>query len=211
VSIALHPLREAAGPRLLCLHALGGSARDFREAARLWPGSVFALDFSGHGESGPLRGGGYFPENLAGDADTALGQIGPALLAGAGVGAYVALLLAGGRPDAAPAALLLPGAGLAGGGPVPDRSPDTMARWVDPGAPLPGCDPAVRRLELDPRPPEYAEAFARHARRLLLAEGDFPQPPWWQAVRTSPTATPAPADLAGGLAQLAALSDYLGE
>jgi hypothetical protein len=65
----------------------------------------------------------------------------------------------------------------------------------------------VRRLERDVRPPAYAESFARHAGRLLLAEGDFPQPPWWQAVRASPTATPAPADLAGGLAQLAALSE----
>ena len=57
VSIALHALREAEGPALLCLHAVGGSARDFREAARLWPGPVHALDFSGHGDSGPLRGG----------------------------------------------------------------------------------------------------------------------------------------------------------
>ncbi len=211
VSIALHPLREGAGPRLLCLHALGGSARDFREAARLWSGPVFALDFSGHGDSDPLRGGGYFPENLAGDADSALAEIGPALLAGAGIGAYVALLLAGARPDAAPGALLLPGAGLEGGGPAPNRSSDTLARWADFGALLPGCDPAVRRLERDVRPPEYAESFARAARRLLLAEGEFTQPPWWTAVRTSPTVTPVPADLAGGLAQLAALSDYLAE
>jgi pimeloyl-ACP methyl ester carboxylesterase len=206
VSIALHPLREGSGARLLCLHALGGSARDFREAARLWPGPVFALDFSGHGRSGPLRGGGYFPENLAGDADAALAEIGPALLAGAGIGAYVALLLAGARPDAAPGALLLPGAGLEGGGPAPNRASDTIARWSDFGPPLPGCDPAVRRLERDVRPPEYAESFARAARRLLLAEGDFPQPPWWQAVRASPTTAPVPGDLATGLGRLAGLS-----
>jgi len=206
VSIALHPLREGAGPALLCLHAVGGSARDFREAAQLWSGPVFALDFSGHGDSGPLRGGGYFPENLAGDADAALARIGPALLVGAGIGAYVALLLAGGRPDAVPAALLLPGAGLEGGGPAPDPSVNTLARWADFGAPLPGCDPAVRRLERDVRPPEYAEAFARAAGRLLLAEGDFRQPAWWQAVRATPTATPVPGDLAGGLAHLATLT-----
>jgi pimeloyl-ACP methyl ester carboxylesterase len=209
VPIALHRLREGSGASLLCLHALGGSAADFREAARRWPGPVFALDFSGHGASGPLRGGGYFPENLAGDADAALAEIGPVLLAGTGVGAYVALLLAGGRPDAAPAALLLPGAGLAGGGPSPDPSPDSMALWAEFGAPLPGCDPAVRRLERDIRPPDYAESFARAARRLLLAEGDFPQPPWWQAVRSSPTVTPVKNDLAEGIAQLAALSGSL--
>jgi pimeloyl-ACP methyl ester carboxylesterase len=206
VSIALHPLREAAGPSLLCLHAVGGSARDFRAAAPLWPGPVYALDFTGHGDSGPLRGGGYYPEILAGDADAALAHLGAAHLAGAGLGAYVALLLAGGRPDAVPAALLLSGAGLEGGGAAPDFASDTVPRWTDLGAALPGCDPAVRRLERDIRPPDYAAEFARAARRLLLAEGDFPRPPWWEAVRASPAAAPAPGDLAGGLARLAALS-----
>jgi pimeloyl-ACP methyl ester carboxylesterase len=206
VSLALHPLRDAAGPTLLCLHAVGGSARDFEAAARLWPGPAFALDFSGHGASAPLRGGGYYPEVLAGDADAALARIGPALLVGIGVGAYVALLLAGGRPDAVPGALLLPGAGLAGGGAAPDPEADTMSRWADLGAPLPGCDPAVRRLERDIRPPDYAEAFAREARRLLLAEGDFPTPPWWQAIRATPTAASVPGDLASGLARLATLA-----
>ena len=205
VSLGLHPLGERTGPALLCLHAVGGSARDFREAAQLWSGPVFALDFSGHGDSEPLRGGGYFPENLAGDADAALARIGPALLVGAGIGAYVALLLAGARPDAVPGALLLPGAGLEGGGFAPDPATNTLARWTDFGAPLPGCDPAVRRLERDIRPPDYAEAFARAARRLLLADGAFPQPPWWKAVCSSPSVTPVPGDLASGLARLAAL------
>jgi pimeloyl-ACP methyl ester carboxylesterase len=203
VALALHSLREGTGPTLLCLHAVGGSARDFAEAALLWPGPVFALDFSGHGGSGPLRGGAYHPEMLAGDADAALAHLGPVRLAGAGVGAYVALLLAGGRPDAVPGALLLPGAGLEGGGAAPDPASDTQARWGDFGAPLPGCDPAVRRLERDLRPPDYAEAFARTARRLLLSEGGFARPPWWEAVRASGAATPAPGDLAGGLARLA--------
>jgi pimeloyl-ACP methyl ester carboxylesterase len=205
VSIALHALRETEGPALLCLHAVGGSARDFREAAQRWPGPVYALDFAGHGDSGPLRGGGYHPELLAGDADAALARVGPAHLAGAGVGAYVALLLAGGRPDAVAGALLLPGAGLAGGGVAPDES-QGEARWMDVDPPLAGCDPAVRRLERDPRPPDYAEAFAQAARRLLLAEGDFPRPPWWEAVRACPTSAPAPGDLAGGLARLASLT-----
>lgn len=206
VSIVLHPLREAAGPSLLCLHAVGGSARDFREAAGLWPGPVFALDFTGHGSSGRLRGGAYHPEILAGDADAALGRIGPALLAGAGIGAYVALLLAGGRPDAVPGALLLPGPGLEGGGAAPDFASDGGAQWTDLGAPLPGCDPAVRRLEHDLRPPDYAVEFASAARRLLLAEGDFPRPPWWAAVRACPSATPAPVDLGNALSRLATLS-----
>jgi pimeloyl-ACP methyl ester carboxylesterase len=206
VSLALHPLREASGATLLCLHAVGGSAQDFRQLAGRWPGRVFALDFAGHGDSGRLRGGAYHPELLAGDADAALARIGPALLVGAGIGAYVALLLAGGRPDLVPGALLLPGAGFGGGGPAPDAASDTISRWEDLDPPLPGCDPAVRRLERDIRPPEYAAEFARAARSLLLAQGDFAQPPWWQAVRAGPTASPAPGEPAAALARLAALA-----
>jgi hypothetical protein len=204
VSLALHPLRESAGPALLCLHAVGGSGLDFASAAAHWPGPVFGLDFSGHGDSAPLRGGGYAPEVLAGDADAALAHVGSACLAGSGIGAYVALLLAGARSDAVPAALLLPGAGLAGGGPAPDGAGRSIPRWIEEdAAPPPGSDPAVRRLEWDLRPPDYADAFARAARRLLLASGEPAPPPWWEAVCASPTAEAAPGDLAGALAQLA--------
>jgi pimeloyl-ACP methyl ester carboxylesterase len=204
VTLALHPLREAAGRALLCLHAVGGAARDFQEAARLWSDRSL-LRFSGHGDSARCAGAAI-SRRIWPATDAALARIGPALLIGAGVGAYVALLLAGARPDAVPGALLLPGAGLEGGGAAPDPASDTLARWTDLGAPLPGCDPAVRRLERDIRPPDYAEAFARAARRVLLAEGDFRQPPWWQAVRSSPTALPVPGDLAAGLARLAAFA-----
>jgi pimeloyl-ACP methyl ester carboxylesterase len=206
VSLALHALREAPGPALLCLHAVGGSAADFAAAAAAWPGRVYALDFSGHGRSEPLQSRAYYPEILAGDADAALAHVGPACLAGAGVGAYVALLVAGGRSDRVPAALLLPGAGLVGGGVEPDPEADTIGLWTDFGEPLPGCDPAVRRLERDLRPADYAEAFAQAARRLLLADGDFVRPPWWQAASRSPAAAPAPGDLAAGLARLATLA-----
>jgi pimeloyl-ACP methyl ester carboxylesterase len=205
VSIALHALREGAGPALLCLHQLGGSAQDFRAAAPLWPGPVFALDFCGHGESGRLRGGAYHPELLAGDADVALAKIGTARVAGCGIGAYVALLLAGARSDQVSAALLLPGVGLEGGGAGPPEH-DPIERWTDLSGSPAGCDPAVLRLERDPRPPDYAADFARAAKRLLLAEGDFAQPPWWQAVRGTPAAAAAPGDLASGLGRLAALA-----
>jgi pimeloyl-ACP methyl ester carboxylesterase len=204
VSIELHELRAAPGPALLCLHALGGSGGDFARAAALWPGRVYALDFAGHGRSGPLRGGGYHPEMLAGDADAALAHVGTAHLVGVGLGAYVALLLAGGRPDLVPGALLLPGAGLEGGGVAPDSTNDTRALWNDLAPPLPGCDPAVRRLERDLRPPDYAAAFALAARRLLLGEDGASRPPWWQAALESPSATRAPAELAQALEMLAA-------
>jgi pimeloyl-ACP methyl ester carboxylesterase len=202
VSLELHELRAAPGQALLCLHAVGGSAADFRDAAALWPGPVFAIDFAGHGRSEPLRGGAYHPEMLAGDADAALAQIGAARLLGRGVGAYVALLLAGGRPDLVPAALLLPGAGLEGGGVAPDFLNDTRERWNDLAPPLPGCDPAVRRLERDLRPPDYAASFALAARRLLFMEDGAGRPPWWEAAQRCPSAATAPAEFSLALALL---------
>ena len=119
-ALELHELSQRDGPALLLLHALGGSSADWSEVPALWPGRVYALDFSGHGRSEWVRGGVYLPELLAGDADTAIAEVGAAAIAGAGIGAYVALLLAGGRRASVPAALLLPGRGLEGGGAAPD-------------------------------------------------------------------------------------------
>jgi hypothetical protein len=81
-----------------------------------------------------------------------------------------------------PAALLLPGRGLAGGGPQPDFDrPFLTALTPADHAPLPpGCDPMVCSLDLDPRPPEYAAQFAAAARRLVLLEDGDPRPPWWE-------------------------------
>jgi len=183
VELELGVLSDRDGPALLLLHGLGGSSADWGELPAAWPGRVFGLDFSGHGGSQPMRGGVYQPELLAGDADTALAEIGPAALAGAGVGAYVALLLAGGRAELVPAALLLPGRGLAGGGPQPnwDRSPVEAIEQA-PSTPLPpGCDARCSALENDPRPPAYAAHFARAARRVLRFEDGTPRPPWWAA------------------------------
>ena len=184
-SIALHELAHGDGLPLLVLHALGGSSADWRELAPAWPGRVIGVDFSGHGESERLRGGAYWPELLLGDADVALEQLGSAAVAGTGLGAYVALLLAGSRPQSVPAALLLPGRGLAGGGPAPDFDrPFLSALTPSEHPPLPpGCDPMACALDLDPRPPEYASQFAAAARRLVLLEDDDPRPPWWIAAR----------------------------
>jgi len=189
-AIALHELSHGDGLPLLLLHALGESSAGWGELPALWPGQVLAVDFSGHGESEPLRGGGYWPELLLGDADIALEQIGQAAVIGAGFGAYIALLLAGARPQSVPAALLLPGRGLAGGGPQPDFDrPFLTALTPADHAPLPpGCDPIVCSLDLDPRPPEYAAQFAAAARRLVLLEDGDPRPPWWEAARASATA-----------------------
>jgi pimeloyl-ACP methyl ester carboxylesterase len=207
----MHALRDVPGPTLLCLHALGGRASDFAELAPHWPGRVLALDFAGHGASARPRGASYTPELLAGDADAALAHAGPACVLGVGVGAYVALLLAGARPAQVEAAYLLPGRGLAGGGAMPRFYFDADAQRVEAAALLdaiarrdaPGTDPMTRVLESDPRPPDYARAFADAARRLLLAEDGDVRPPWWEMARESASALRAPADPRAGLAMLA--------
>jgi pimeloyl-ACP methyl ester carboxylesterase len=211
IEVALHTLRDAPGPTLLCLHALGGRASDFAELAPHWPGRVLALDFAGHGASARPRGGAYTPELLAGDADAALAQAGgSAYLLGVGVGAYVALLLAGARADRIPAAYLLPGRGLTGGGAVPRFYVEADAQRVEATALLeaaerrdaPGTDPMTRLLENDPRPPDYARVFADAARRLLLAEDGELRPPWWELAREAAGALRAPADVRAGLVMM---------
>ncbi len=117
VELALHTLRDADGPCLLVLHELGGASPEAvpGELAE-WPGSVSALDFTGHGQSTVPRGGGYTAEILMADADIAVAELGSATVVGYGIGAYVALLLAGSRPMAVLGAVLCDGMGLAGGG-----------------------------------------------------------------------------------------------
>lgn len=199
ITLELHELAHRQGVALLLLHSLGGSSEDWGEAPAAWPGSVYALDFCGHGRSDRIAGGAYYPELLVGDADTALARIGRAAVAGAGLGAYVTLLLAGARLDLVPAALLLPGPGLAGAGAVPDFTRefpdlDTVVR---------GNGPMMAALGRDTRPIDYAEAFARAARHVLLLEDSDPRPPWWAAARQSPAAEPLTVGLRDALARLA--------
>jgi pimeloyl-ACP methyl ester carboxylesterase len=186
VALELHELTRDDGTPLLLLHALYGSSGDWGEVPAAWDGPVYALDFSGHGRSEWMLGGAYYAEHLAGDADAALAHIGRAAIAGAGFGAYVALLLAGGRPDLVPAALLLPGAGLVGSGSVPDFTRPFPR--IDPSDTTSPHDPMVRVLDFEVRPVDYADAFARAARRLILLEDADPRPPWWEAARQSPAA-----------------------
>jgi pimeloyl-ACP methyl ester carboxylesterase len=208
ITLELDQIAEGNGVPLLLFHALFGSSADWGEAPAPWPGPVYALDFCGHGRSDWLTGGGYYPELLAGDADAALAHIGRAAVAGAGLGAYVAVLLAGARRETVAAALLLPGAGLEGGGAVPDfTKPHRLIDGLDASA-MPTCehDPMLRALETDVRPPEYIGSFARTARHLLLVEDGEPRPPWWQTVRGALTAEVVDADIPSALARLAQLS-----
>lgn len=160
VKLALHTLREAAGPKLLLLHALGEhSSASVPPEFEAWPGAIYALDFTGHGASTVPGGGGYTAEVLMADADAALSMLGPATVAGKGLGAYIALLVAGARPAMVRGAILLDGAGLAGGG---QRPGPVMIRGV-PGRPTAPDPFALVELASDIRPPDYVARFAELA------------------------------------------------
>lgn len=204
--------REDGRPHVLLLHALYGSGEDWSAVESAWPGSFTALDFCGHGDSDWLPGRGYSPEQFVADADAVLAELeseGPVHVAGAGVGAYVALLLAGGRPSAIRAALLLPGEGLAGGGALPEElapeNRDIFLAGLDaadrkPGEP--GPDPLVERCDRDVRPVYYVQEFAAAAGPLSIAPME-PTPPWVAAAREHGQASTAPADAGEALAALA--------
>ena len=163
LTLVLHRIRSGSGRSLLLLHGLGEcSPRSPGAEVADWPGPIFALDFTGHGESSIPVGGGYSPELFLADADTALAHLGVATLLGYGIGAYTALMLCGSRPKAARGAILCDGPGLAGGGaepgpPAPPLSPPTRGGPPDPFALL--------ELETDIRPPDFAERFVGMAVR----------------------------------------------
>lgn len=193
VSLALHPLRAAqdAGARpLLLLHGRGEAtparAPGFAEP---WPGAILGLDFTGHGMSTIPRGGGYTAELLMADADAALAHLGPATLLGRGLGAYVALLLAGARPALVRGAILCDGPGLAGGGPRPTTPSIPWPAERDDGR---APDPfALVDLARDVRPPDYATSFVRQAKELSglefpLSVSSFERPDWLAAVCEEP-------------------------
>jgi len=160
VKLALHTLRGGSGPALLHLHALGEhSPASIPADLEGWPGPIYALDFTGHGASTVPGGGGYTAEVLMGDADAALWMTGPATVIGRGLGAYIALLIAGARPDLVRGAILCDGAGLAGGG---DKPGPLNVRGV-PGR-VTAPDPfALVELSSDLRPRDYVSRFAELA------------------------------------------------
>ena len=204
IELALHELRPGEGMPLLLLHELSGSSADWEAAPLEWSGPVHALDLSGHGRSGHSKGGLYYPELFAADADVALEALEHAVRVGAGVGAYAALLLAGARTEQVPGAVLLEGRGLAGGGAEP--GPERVGRRI-PEIPPGGrrdrgvWDPHAEGCEQDIRPTDYARDFAESARRLVFVANDA-TPPWWNAAREAP-ASEAAADLGAALARLA--------
>jgi pimeloyl-ACP methyl ester carboxylesterase len=199
VSLALHHLRDGDGRPLLVLHGLGERSPATVPAwAAAWEGPVAALDFTGHGASTTPRGGGYTSEILLADADIALAELGTATVVGRGLGAYIALLLAGARSHEVVGAVLCDGPGLAGG-PTEPTSQSYVS--LEGHAQIP--DPyALVELGRDLRPPDYATWFVR-----LALEGsalDEPitvaaiyHPAWLEAVAAEHgvASTPLPAAL----------------
>ncbi len=190
LDLVLHKVQEGTGTPLLVLHELGGSASTASDHVDefAWPGAIYALDFSGHGHSSRPRGGAYLPEYWVGDADAALEAIGPAAVLGAGLGAYIAMLLAGARPESVLAAGLLPGNGLDGAGSEPHFDRSAYATFVAPTLPKyrNGADSRVAISEGTIRPPYYVVPIACEARALVLESSDRDPPAWWFAVAELP-------------------------
>lgn len=184
ITLALHQLVERDGTALLLLHALGERSPSTVPAwAAAWPGPVWALDFTGHGASTVPVGGGYSAEILLADADVALGHLVRATVVGRGIGAYIALMLAGARPTAVRGAVLCNGPGLWGG---PSGPTSASYPVLQPSGRVP--DPyALLELSRDTRPRDYGALFARLA--LEHSGLDEPisvaatvRPPWLEGV-----------------------------
>ena len=206
VRLALHELRAGDGPTLLLLHPLADrTPAEVPDDVAAWPGAVHGLDFTGHGESTVPAGGGYTSELLMADADVALAHLGPCTILGRGLGAYIALTVAGARPDLVRGAVLADGAGVAGGGEHPGSVHVLAPLDGDGTAPDPW---ALAELSHDLRPADYATSFVRLAVQLsgldtpITVSARF-RPPWLAAVAAEPGVSHQP--VAQALAAYAAL------
>jgi len=191
LTLALHHLAGEPGVArpLLLLHGLGErSPETAPEWAAPWSGPVYALDFVGHGDSEVPKGGGYSAEVLMADVDVALAELGPSTVVGRGLGAYIALLIAGARPMLVRGTVLCDGPGLFGGGVGPTSATVLTVDREDGHTPDPW---ALAELSRDVRPPDYATSFARAA--LQLSGLAWPivvcarwRAPWLEAVAAEP-------------------------
>lgn len=191
IRLALHRVRAARDAKvhpLLVLHGLGECTYDVVPAAcDTWPGAIWGLDFTGHGHSTVPRAGGYTAELLMADVDCALEHLGVATIHGRGLGAYVALLVQGARPNLVHGVVLADGPGMVGGGIGPSSPRVTVASTAQRSP-----DPfALQELTVDLRPPEYALGFLHQAVELGTIETPVAiaarvRPPWLAALEGEP-------------------------
>jgi len=188
-TVALHLLREGWGRPLLILHGLGEqSPAAVPDHLDPWTGPIYALDFIGHGASTVPKSGGYTAEVLMGDVDAAIGHLGQVTVYGRGLGAYIGLLIAGGRPTEVRGVILADGPGLVGGG-IRPSSPH-VGELQDPSGATP--DPfALIELSRDVRPPDYATEFVRQIMQWCPLETPIAvctvvRPEWLAAVVAEP-------------------------
>ncbi len=189
ITLALHHIREGNGRPLLLLHGLGESAHAMRNLPVQWNGPVWALDFTGHGESTIPHGGGYSAEILMADVDVALRHLHEATIMGRGLGGYVAFLIAGARPHLVKGVVIADGPGLSGGAIHATSSSEITSAGIRTGT---APDPwALIELSRDARPPNYAVTFTRLA--VTASSIDEPiavttrvTPPWIEAIRAEP-------------------------
>jgi len=187
--LALHLLREGWGRPLLILSGLGESAPSVVPPhLDSWSGPIYALDVTGHGASTRPVGGGYTAEILMADVDAAIAHLGKATVFGRGLGAYLALLIGGGRPADVRGVILADGPGLVGGGIRPGSPHIPEGGVALDGAP----DPFVlAEMSRDVRPPDYAVEYVRQI--MQWSEIDQPiavttvvRPEWLAAVVAEP-------------------------
>jgi pimeloyl-ACP methyl ester carboxylesterase len=208
IDLALHVLADRAPAHrpLLLLHGLGE-----RTIAGLpWPlshfgGSVYGLDFTGHGLSTVAHGGGYTAEMLMADAHVAAFALSerhtlPPLVLGRGLGGYVGLLLAGADPTHVGGVVIADGPGLTGGGARPPSL--YIGSDLRPSDETP--DPfALMELAGDVRPPDYAVMMINLAaaaqRPVPVAVSAKNRPEWLSAVVEQPGVRELSIDVALGM------------
>lgn len=191
VTLALHALRPGTGRPLLVLHGLGEDAGRIPLDHIEWAGPVWGLDFTGHGQSSVPVGGGYSSEILMADVDFALSHIGSATLLGYGLGAYIALLAAGARPDLVHGAVLTDGPGLAGGAVHVSAHAEITSAGPREGAHTTPDPWALIELSRDARPESYVATFIRLATATSplsepIAMCCRVRPPWVTAAEDAP-------------------------
>lgn len=198
---------QGAGPPVVLVHGLGGSATNWLELMPLLAARrrVLALDLPGFGETAPPRSTTPRPAALAGVLATFLRGLdaGPVVLVGNSMGGLVSTLVAGEQPDLVHRLVLLaPSLPQAGGVP---RVTKVMV-----GAFLPMLVPAVGRAVLARRAQRltaeqrYDDLLSRIVARRDLVPDRMHRVGVQSAARTTELAwrTPSFVTAAGGLASL---------